>query len=139
MASYFSRSTIHHNLSQFLYKSHDRNGVICLVVAGLVSLAAIFYLLVLKPPKPGSYRHTHLFGYLVCLLFANFLLSASTVMSLKWIVGKQVTLGGFCTAQGTFLSAENIRDLTCRRCTQTSWQCCYCRMVSTRFTNMIRI
>jgi len=108
MASYFSRSTIHHNLSQFIYESHDRNGVICLVVAGLVSLAAIFYLLVLKPPKPGSYRHTHLFGYLVCLLFANFLLSASTVMSLKWIVGKQVSLGAFCTAQGALKQAGNV-------------------------------
>jgi len=111
MASYSTRSTtttIHHNLSVFFYKSHDRNGVICLVVAALVSLAAIFYLLVIKPPKPGSYRHTHLFGYIVSLLFANFLLSASTAMSLKWVIGKQVTLGAFCTAQGALKQAGNL-------------------------------
>lgn len=108
MASYFSRSIIHHNLAVFLYESHDRNGVICLVVTGLVSLTAILYLLVVKPPKPSSYRHTHLFGYLVSLLFANSLLSASTVMSLKWVVGKQVTLGSFCTAQGALKQAGNV-------------------------------
>ncbi|KAK7443270.1 hypothetical protein VKT23_015867 [Stygiomarasmius scandens] len=86
----------------------QRAGVICLTVAGLISLAAVVYLVLVKTPRPTTYRRTHLFGYLLSLLLANAMQSIGTVMSLKWVVENQVIFGAFCTYQGAIKQLGNI-------------------------------
>ncbi|KAJ4466285.1 hypothetical protein J3R30DRAFT_3351609 [Lentinula aciculospora] len=95
-------------LKEYLYDSHERNGVICISVTGLVSLIAIVSLLLAKPLKSSTYNRTHLFGYLTSLLLANGMLSVATVMSFDWIVQRKVTAGLFCTVQGALKQAGNI-------------------------------
>ncbi|KAF9078015.1 hypothetical protein BDP27DRAFT_1252978 [Rhodocollybia butyracea] len=98
-SEYWIRDVSNSTLSNFVYTPSYTNGVICIAVTGLVSLIAILCLLVAKPPKPGTYHHTYLFGYLLSLLFANALLSGGSAMSLEWITLGEVTFGPFCTAQ----------------------------------------
>ncbi|KAJ3712752.1 hypothetical protein DFJ43DRAFT_1034499 [Lentinula guzmanii] len=103
-----TNSSIPSTLKEFLYDTHDRNGVIFISVTGLVSLIAIVSLLLAKPLKSSTYVRTHLFGYLTSLLLANGMLSVATVMSFNWIVHDQVTAGPYCTVQGALRQTGNI-------------------------------
>ncbi|KAF5360040.1 hypothetical protein D9758_007629 [Tetrapyrgos nigripes] len=90
------------------YTPQERAGVICISVAGLVSLSAILFLMIVKTPKRKTYHRTHLFGYLMSLLFANTLKSTGTVMNLQWVLRHRVENGLFCGYQGAIKHIGNI-------------------------------
>ncbi|KAF5390129.1 hypothetical protein D9757_003834 [Collybiopsis confluens] len=90
------------------YEGYDRDGVICIAVTGLVSLAAVSYLFIVKTPKPSIYRRTHLFGYLISLFVANTLQSIGTVMSMRWVLRHEVIAGTFCSLQGAIKQLGNV-------------------------------
>ncbi|KIK70177.1 hypothetical protein GYMLUDRAFT_34662 [Collybiopsis luxurians FD-317 M1] len=92
----------------YQYEGHDRDGVICIAVTGLVSLAAVSYLFTVKTPKPSTYQRTHLFGYLLSLFIANALQSIGTVMSLRWVLRHEVISGSFCSLQGATKQFGNV-------------------------------
>ncbi|THU87007.1 hypothetical protein K435DRAFT_356926 [Dendrothele bispora CBS 962.96] len=101
----------HSSPDQEVYKydgSGERAGVICLTVTGLVSLTAVLYLLLVKTPRPATYRRTHLFSYLLSLLLANMIQSVGTVMSLEWVMRNEVVSGMFCTYQGAIKQVGNV-------------------------------
>ncbi|KAF5370389.1 hypothetical protein D9758_006926 [Tetrapyrgos nigripes] len=105
---YYSGDTSSHDTVYEYDGTGERAGVICLTVAGLLSLSAVVVLILFKTPKPSTYRRTHLFGYLLSLLLANAIQSAGTVMSLKWVGENRVIFGTFCTNQGAIKQTGNV-------------------------------
>ncbi|THU87168.1 hypothetical protein K435DRAFT_842632, partial [Dendrothele bispora CBS 962.96] len=95
-------------ITTYDYGKGERAGIIVLVAAGLVSLVAVLYLILVKTPKPATYRRTHLFGYLLSVLLANTIQSVGTMMNLRWITESRVTYGSFCTYQGAIKQTGNV-------------------------------
>ncbi|KAK7443267.1 hypothetical protein VKT23_015864 [Stygiomarasmius scandens] len=103
-----SRQAVGNGMMMYDYGKGERAGVIVLVVAGLLSITAVLYLILVKTPRPSTYRRTHLFGYLLSMLLANLLQSTGTVMNLRWIMENRVILDLFCTYQGAIKQAGNV-------------------------------
>ncbi|THU91955.1 hypothetical protein K435DRAFT_862953 [Dendrothele bispora CBS 962.96] len=97
-----------HNKTIYEYSSSERAGVICISVAGLLSLTAILFLMIFRTPKPRTYQRTHLYGYVMSLFLACTLQSVGTVMNLKWVLRRQVEYGLFCAYQGAIKHFGNI-------------------------------
>jgi len=82
-----------------VYDAFERTGVTWISSAGLVSLFAIFILLVAAKPK-NAYPRTHVIAYYFSLLAANAVQSSGTVMNLRWVLKGQIDAGTFCSLQG---------------------------------------
>ncbi|KAJ7430585.1 hypothetical protein B0H11DRAFT_2135038 [Mycena galericulata] len=91
-----------------IYSETDRTTVIFLVVAGLISFAALLVLLGMMFFLSKKYTHTHFQAYFVCLLLANTMQAWGSTMSLKWVQLRGVVDGPFCAAQGGITQGGNI-------------------------------
>ncbi|KAK7038876.1 hypothetical protein VNI00_010508 [Paramarasmius palmivorus] len=89
------------------YLTWERSGVICLAVAGLLSIASVLFVLRYVFGTPKTFR-THIFEYLVSLFIANVVQSTGTAMNLRWVVKNGVSNGSFCVAQGAIKQAGNV-------------------------------
>ncbi|KAJ7048588.1 hypothetical protein C8F01DRAFT_995368 [Mycena amicta] len=96
---------------QLSYTEGQRNTVLVLVICGIVSLTAVLGLFGVRvsiDPNGKKYRHTHFLAYFVCLLLANTMQAWSTIMSLKWVVEKEVLDGPHCYAQAGIMQGGNV-------------------------------
>jgi len=93
-----------------IYTGFQRNGVICLSVAALVSLLAILLLLIFKRPKQKEFQNGHIFGYFISLLVANAIQAFGTVLDFAWVGYNAVMLGGLCNLQGGIKHFGNITN-----------------------------
>ncbi|KAF8156626.1 hypothetical protein B0H34DRAFT_468877 [Crassisporium funariophilum] len=91
-----------------LYDGSERTGVAFIATAGLVSLLAVLYLVLVKRVSLKTYKNTHMFGYFMSLLGANVLQSIGTVMNYHWVSLDRVKSGSYCSAQGGIKQAGNI-------------------------------
>lgn len=94
--------------SEHFYTNFERNGVVVLATAGMMSLTAVLMALVWMVPRTERHQRTQILGYFSCLLVSNVVQSIGTVMSIKWVNLGGVFAGSFCSAQGGIKQAGNI-------------------------------
>ncbi|EJD48831.1 hypothetical protein AURDEDRAFT_112865 [Auricularia subglabra TFB-10046 SS5] len=95
-----------------------RAGIICTVVAGCISLAAVvgFLLFMIvrafRHPAPSGERRKlmgdkHMTAYFYSLLFSSILKALSVIMSAKWVSGPMMP-SAFCSLQAAFKLTGNV-------------------------------
>ncbi|KAJ7723420.1 hypothetical protein B0H16DRAFT_341916 [Mycena metata] len=93
---------------QLVYTLSQRNGIIPLVASGLLSGIAVIYLLLTILTYSKRYSSTHFLLYFVCLLLADVMQSAGSIISLSWLQHGGVYDGPLCAAQGGLKQGGNI-------------------------------
>jgi len=99
------------------YTATQMTGVMALVVVSTVSFVAVLGLLFIiaisgyitrNSVDEHLFVRTHLSTYFVCLLLCDGLQAIGAIMSLRWIVDKEVVFGPICVVQGIVKQAANV-------------------------------
>jgi len=90
------------------YTNGQKAGVMIIGLAGLTSLTAILLLFIFKRPKRKTFQSTHMFGFIMSLLFANVLQSIGSIMVFRWVAIGAVTAGPLCNVQAGIKQAGNV-------------------------------
>ncbi|KAB5588579.1 hypothetical protein CTheo_7975 [Ceratobasidium theobromae] len=115
MPTFLQAASAPMSVTEVYYQSNEAQGVTATIVASFISLVSVVVLCSLLawttitgrgPAKP--FLRTHIGAYSLSLLTVDFTQAIGGIMSIKWVAGGRVSIGGFCTAQAAMKQFSNV-------------------------------